>query len=114
MSSTIEFFGGCMPDARPVTLHAVLTSLPVAGCCTGTTTFRLCVRGLTIFHDAWLERPGAETLLSNHSAKADYVLIHHAHFDHRESMLERLGWGCSAHTHPPPILKSREPTSWPR
>lgn len=48
----------------------------------GTTTFRLKVKGLSVFHDAWLERPGADVVLSNEAAGADYVLVHHAHFDH--------------------------------
>ena len=50
---------------------------------TGTTTYRLRTNGLTIFLDAWLERP---TVLPRYLdiesvTEADYIFISHAHFD---------------------------------
>ncbi|KAK2025531.1 hypothetical protein LX32DRAFT_665913 [Colletotrichum zoysiae] len=50
----------------------------------GTTTFRLKWNGLTIFHDAWLEKPaGMKRYLElEEVTEVDYIVISHAHFDH--------------------------------
>jgi len=50
---------------------------------TGATTFRLKTCGLTIFLDAWLERPSIlpKYLDIEHVTDADYIFISHAHFD---------------------------------
>ncbi|KAF2851804.1 hypothetical protein T440DRAFT_507199 [Plenodomus tracheiphilus IPT5] len=50
----------------------------------GATTFRLRANGITIFHDAWLDKPA---LMQRHLEieevkEADYIFISHAHFDH--------------------------------
>ncbi|KAL9562745.1 hypothetical protein ACKAV7_013097 [Fusarium commune] len=48
------------------------------------TTFRVTICGLTIFLDAWLERPSCldQYLSIEDVAEADYIFISHAHFDH--------------------------------
>jgi L-ascorbate metabolism protein UlaG (beta-lactamase superfamily) len=50
---------------------------------TGATTFRLKTCGLTIFLDAWLERPSIlpKYLDIEHVTDADYIFISHAHLD---------------------------------
>src|SRR5690349_10219551 len=50
----------------------------------GATTFRLKTKGLTIFLDAWLERPASipSYIRIEDVNEADYILISHAHFDH--------------------------------
>ncbi|USP74765.1 hypothetical protein yc1106_02039 [Curvularia clavata] len=50
----------------------------------GATTFRLRVRGITIFLDSWLDRPSAmpKYLAADDVKEADYIFISHAHFDH--------------------------------
>ncbi|KAL5358849.1 hypothetical protein BJX96DRAFT_164031 [Aspergillus floccosus] len=50
----------------------------------GTTTFRLRGNGLTILHDAWLEKPALmkRYLELQDVTKLDYIVISHAHFDH--------------------------------
>ncbi|KAF4331906.1 hypothetical protein FBEOM_14315 [Fusarium beomiforme] len=50
----------------------------------GTTTFRLKWKGLTIFHDTWLEKPvGLKRYLElGDVTELDYIVISHAHFDH--------------------------------
>ncbi|KAF2192954.1 hypothetical protein K469DRAFT_693043 [Zopfia rhizophila CBS 207.26] len=50
----------------------------------GTTTFRLRTPNLTIFLDAWLQRPPSipQHLSVNEVTEADYIFISHAHFDH--------------------------------
>lgn len=54
---------------------------PSAGA--GTTTFRLKWKGLNIFHDTWLERPGGlkRYLELDEVTDLDYIVISHAHFD---------------------------------
>lgn len=49
----------------------------------GATTFRLKVKGLTIFLDTWLERPSSiPTYLKVEDVEeCDYIFISHAHFD---------------------------------
>lgn len=49
----------------------------------GATTFRLKVKGLTIFLDTWLERPSSlPTFLKIDDVdECDYIFISHAHFD---------------------------------
>lgn len=55
----------------------------VANQYTGATTFRLKVKGLTIFLDTWLERPSNITtfLKVEDVEECDYIFISHAHFD---------------------------------
>ncbi|KAI1129642.1 Metallo-hydrolase/oxidoreductase [Nemania abortiva] len=50
----------------------------------GATTFRLKTKGITIFLDAWLERPEPlKTYLRIDDVdQCDYIFISHAHFDH--------------------------------
>ncbi|CVL06431.1 hypothetical protein FPRO06_02013 [Fusarium proliferatum] len=50
----------------------------------GTTTFRLKWKGLTIFHDTWLDKPeGLKRYLElKDVTELDYIVISHAHFDH--------------------------------
>ncbi|KAL2829630.1 hypothetical protein BJY01DRAFT_261173 [Aspergillus pseudoustus] len=50
----------------------------------GASTFRLKARGLTIFLDAWLERPKGLPLYLpiDNVDECDYIFISHAHFDH--------------------------------
>ncbi|KAJ9419777.1 hypothetical protein QL093DRAFT_2565743 [Fusarium oxysporum] len=50
----------------------------------GTTTFRLKWKGLTIFHDTWLEKPAGlkRHLELDEVTELDYIVISHAHFDH--------------------------------
>ncbi|CAK3813795.1 Hypothetical predicted protein [Lecanosticta acicola] len=50
----------------------------------GATTYRLRSNGLTIFLDAWLDRPDClpQYLDIDSIHEADYVFISHAHFDH--------------------------------
>ncbi|CAK7215958.1 hypothetical protein SBRCBS47491_002668 [Sporothrix bragantina] len=50
----------------------------------GASTFRLKTKGLTIFLDAWLERPPTVTsyLQLDDVVECDYIFISHAHFDH--------------------------------
>ncbi|RYC90166.1 hypothetical protein BFJ63_vAg7107 [Fusarium oxysporum f. sp. narcissi] len=50
----------------------------------GATTFRLRIRGVTVFLDTWLDRPSVlKTYLPVDKVKeADYIFISHAHFDH--------------------------------
>ncbi|KIL89287.1 hypothetical protein FAVG1_07681 [Fusarium avenaceum] len=73
---TLEFF--VEPNA---TSSDHLTN-PSAG--VGTTTFRLKWKGLNIFHDTWLERPGGfkRYLELDEVTDLDYIVISHAHFDH--------------------------------
>ncbi|KAF1808152.1 hypothetical protein P152DRAFT_469148 [Eremomyces bilateralis CBS 781.70] len=54
----------------------------------GATTFRLKTKGLlTIFLDAWLERPASldQYLSVDEVDECDYIFISHAHFDHLPS-----------------------------
>ncbi|KXJ86984.1 hypothetical protein Micbo1qcDRAFT_218771 [Microdochium bolleyi] len=50
----------------------------------GATTFRLRIRGVTIFLDTWLDKPSVlPTLLAADDVpECDYIFISHAHFDH--------------------------------
>ncbi|KAG7527530.1 hypothetical protein FFLO_06845 [Filobasidium floriforme] len=50
----------------------------------GTTTFRMVINDLVIFHDCWLDRPQSLVtyLTPDQVDRADYILINHAHFDH--------------------------------
>ncbi|KAL1900671.1 hypothetical protein Sste5346_002396 [Sporothrix stenoceras] len=50
----------------------------------GATTFRLKTKGLTIFLDAWLERPSTipTYIKIDDVTEGDYIFISHAHFDH--------------------------------
>ncbi|KAH7205128.1 uncharacterized protein BKA55DRAFT_698660 [Fusarium redolens] len=50
----------------------------------GATTYRLRTKGVTMFLDTWLDRPSVmpKYLAVDDVAKADYILISHAHFDH--------------------------------
>lgn len=65
----------------------------------GATTFRLKALGLTIFLDAWLERP--DTVASYISVddidECDYILISHAHFD-------QLAYSLVLSLSPDPVL----------
>lgn len=49
----------------------------------GATTFRIKTCGLTIFHDAWLEKPTClqQSLKIDEVDDVDYIFISHAHFD---------------------------------
>lgn len=49
----------------------------------GATTFRLRIRGVTIFLDTWLDRPSVLPvyLAVDQVTDADYIFISHAHFD---------------------------------
>lgn len=57
----------------------------------GATTFRLKVKGLTIFLDTWLERPSSmPTFLTvNDVEECDYIFISHAHFDQSVHVLHQ-------------------------
>lgn len=49
----------------------------------GATTYRLKTKGVTIFLDAWLEKPSVlpSYLRLEDVDDADYIFISHAHFD---------------------------------
>ncbi|KAG9256518.1 uncharacterized protein F5Z01DRAFT_697194 [Emericellopsis atlantica] len=50
----------------------------------GAATYRLRTNGLTIFLDAWLDKPAGmpQFLRTDEVEEADYIFISHAHFDH--------------------------------
>ncbi|KAJ4245781.1 hypothetical protein NW762_013905 [Fusarium torreyae] len=74
---TLEFFGMSHhefpPEKRGICLHFQ-----------GATTFRVKAKGLTIFHDTWLDKPRLlpRYLELDDITEADYIIISHAHFDH--------------------------------
>lgn len=55
----------------------------------GTTTFRLKSHGITMFLDAWLERPKTLPIYLSLEdvTEADYIFISHAHFDQCVALL---------------------------
>lgn len=73
--ATLEWFGGC---ALPLLYLQDSRLIQV-----GATTFRLKVKGITMFLDTWLERPPniPSFLKVDDVEECDYIFISHAHFD---------------------------------